>query len=209
MSGLSALASGDVRAARSSFNAVYGQIPGELAPKLALAMACENSGEPDVAESLYATCARTDANYTAPAAFGLARIRAGGGDLNGAIAALDFIPPTSRAFVPARQRRATLLAGAGLGLPSLAEALASIETVTIEPLARARLRADVLGTALREVSTTGNRPEVRVGGIPAREPTLRDGLESAYRELAGLTPDRQERIRLVDAANSARRWTLR
>lgn len=209
MSGLSALAGGDVRAARAAFNAVYGQVPGELAPKLALAMACENSDEPDVAESLYATCARTDANYTAPSAFGLARIRAGRGEVDGAIAALDLIPPTSRAFVAARQRRAGLLAGAGRGLPGLAEALASIETVTIEPLTRAHLRADVLAAALKEVQASGDRPDVRVGGVPAQEPALRDGLESAYRELAGLATDRRERVRLVDAANGVRRWTLR
>ena len=69
------LSTGDPVAARASFNAVYGQVPGELAPKLALATACELSGEPDIAESLYIICARSDANYTAPAAFGLARIR--------------------------------------------------------------------------------------------------------------------------------------
>ncbi len=37
----------------------------------------------DVAESLYVVCARTDANYIAPAAFGLARIRSGRGDVDG------------------------------------------------------------------------------------------------------------------------------
>ena len=72
---------GSRSAARASFNAVYGQVPGELAPKLALATACELSGEPDIAESLYVICARSDANYTAPAAFGLARIRSARGDL--------------------------------------------------------------------------------------------------------------------------------
>ena len=209
MQGLSALVSGDVRAARAAFNAVYGQVPGELAPKLALAMACENSGEPDVAEALYATCARTDANYTAPAAFGLARIRAARGDVDGAVTALDLIPPTSRAFVPARQRRATMLAEAGRGLAGLAEALASIETVTIEPLSRARLRADVLASALHEVTTNGERPDLQIGGVLAREVSLRDGLELAYRHLAGLTPDPRGRIRLVDQANAVRRWSLR
>ncbi len=39
--------------AQSAFNAVYGQVPGELAPKLALAFACETGGDTDVAESLY------------------------------------------------------------------------------------------------------------------------------------------------------------
>ena len=47
MQGLSALQQGDPRAAQSAFNAVYGQVPGELAPKLALASACEASEELD------------------------------------------------------------------------------------------------------------------------------------------------------------------
>ena len=82
-------------AAQSAFNAVYGQVPGELAPKLALAVACEPGGEYDVAEGLYLTCARTDANYIAPAAFGLAAIRSDGATSTGAVPALDLVPPTS------------------------------------------------------------------------------------------------------------------
>ena len=60
-------------------------MPGELAPKLALATACERSDEAEIAEQLYAVCARSDANYIAPAAFGLARIRSARGDLDGAL----------------------------------------------------------------------------------------------------------------------------
>jgi serine/threonine-protein kinase PknG len=209
LSGLSSLAAGDARTARGAFNAVYGQVPGELAPKLALALACEQTDEPDVAEALYATCARTDANYTAPAAFGLARIRIARHDLDGAIAALDLIPATSRAFVEARHRRASLLAAAGRGLPVLADALSSIETVTIDPRERAQLRADVLDAALREVLAHGDQPTLHIGGLPAEEPALRDGLEAAFRQLAALAGDRAERIRLVDAANGVRRWTVR
>ena len=81
--GLAALDTGDFAAAQSAFNAVYGQVPGELAPKLALALACERGGEGDIAEGLYRTCASTDANYVAPAAFGMARIRAARGDVAG------------------------------------------------------------------------------------------------------------------------------
>jgi len=207
--GLSALAGGDVLAARAAFNAVYGQVPGELAPKLALAVSCEQSGELDVAESLYSTCVRTDANYTAPAAFGLARIRAGRQESDGAVAALDLIPPTNRAYVEARQLRAGLLAKAGRGLPGLAEALGSIESVTIDPLDRATLRAEVLDAALQQVIAKGEQPQLRIGGVPAVEPDLRDGLEEAYRQLATLATDRAERVRLVDAANGVRRWTVR
>jgi serine/threonine-protein kinase PknG len=209
MSGLVALARGDNAAAQSAFNAVYGQVPGELAPKLALAVACELSGEYDVAEGLYLTCARTDANYIAPSAFGVAAIRSQRSDLDGAIAALDLVPPTSGAFVRARRQRAGLLAGSGRGLAALAEAMGSIESLTIDVVDRANLSANVFRTALDEVLSKGPQPALHIAGRAATEPELRDGLEAAYRELAGQAPNRQERIALVDQANEVRGWTLR
>ncbi len=48
----------DFESAATSFNTVLGQVPGELAPKLALALACEQTGASDLAEQLYAVCAR-------------------------------------------------------------------------------------------------------------------------------------------------------
>ena len=87
LSGLAALAQGNIEEARAAFNAVYGQIPGELAPKLALALACELSGESEPAEALATVCARTDADYVAPAAFLLARIRRSRGERPRAVAA--------------------------------------------------------------------------------------------------------------------------
>ncbi len=209
MSGLVALAQGRTADAQSAFNAVYGQVPGELAPKLALAVACEIHGEGDVAESLYVTCARTDANYIAPAAFGLARIRSARGDVDGAIRALELVPGTSRAFTSARRRRATLLAESGGGIASLAAALQSLDSLTIDPVDRSRFRVEVLQSALSIVETQGVDPAVSIGGHPASEPHLRDGLEAAYRDLAQYAATRQERVGLVDRANAVRRWTVR
>jgi serine/threonine-protein kinase PknG len=209
LQGLAALAKNDPMAARASLNAVYGQVPGELAPKLALALACELSGEFDVAEAMYEVCARTDANYTAPAAFGLTRIRTSRGDLDGTLAALDLVSATSSAYVEARRQRAGMLARSGRGLVSLAQAMHSIEAVTIDPVDRARLTVDVLGAALTTVLEKGEQPTVQIAGHPAAEDSLRDGVESAFRGLAALTHDDDERIRLVDAANQVRRWTLR
>jgi serine/threonine-protein kinase PknG len=215
LAGLAALARDDAAAAQAAFNAVYGQVPGELAPKLALALACENGGQPDVAELLYLTCLRTDANYTAPAAFGLARIRAArhgsglGDDLSDAIAALDMVPSTSRSFVAARRQRASLLIESGGGLDTLSAALDSVASITLDPRDRAGLRVEVLQAALADVTSGGPRPSVQVGGVPAEPPALRDGLERAYRDLAGLTEQRDEKIRLVDEANKVRRWTWR
>ncbi len=209
ISGLASLARGETTAAQSAFNAVYGQVPGELAPKLALAMACEGSGEVDVAESLYLICTRCDANYIAPAAFGLARIRAGRGDVDGAVAALDLIPTTSRSYTQARRRRAALLAASGRGLPSLAAAMSSVDAIALEPVDRARLNADVLGTALQAVLSDGPQPTVIIGGRPAEEAPLREGLEMAYRQLATFATTREERVHLVDRANEVRPWSRR
>ncbi|MDX6281165.1 MAG: serine/threonine-protein kinase PknG [Kribbellaceae bacterium] len=209
MSGLVALARNDAATAQSAFNAVYGQVPGELAPKLALAVSCETSGEYDVAEGLYLTCARTDANYIAPSAFGLAAIRSTRGDLDGAVAALDLVPPTSGSYVRARRMRAGLLAGSGRGLSALAEAMSNIESVTIDPVDRANLTASIFKTALAEVLGNGPQPGLKIAGREAVEPDLRDGLEAAYRELAGHAHSRQERVALVDLANDVRGWTLR
>jgi serine/threonine-protein kinase PknG len=208
IAGLRALALDDLTAALSAFNAVYGQAPGELAPKLALALACERGGEPDVAERLYLTCARTDSSYTAPAAFGLARIREARGDLAGAVAALDLVTAVNRSYVEARRRRADLLARSDGGLTALAQALDSVAGVMIEPRDRLQLRVAVLLAALAAVDRSGPAPDVLVGGVVADEPTLRDGLEQAYRDLATLTEDERERVELVDAANRSRRWTM-
>ncbi len=207
MGGLAQLEAGDPVAARASFNAVYGQVPGELAPKLALATACEVSGEPDIAESLYVICARSDANYTAPAAFGLARIRRARGDLAGALAALDLVTPTRSSYVEARMSRAQLLATSSGDLRALSDALASVQTVSIDPRARAALKVDVLGSALATVLQDGPSTSVHLGAVPAQEPELRDALEAALREYAVLTDSHEERITLVDQANIVRRWT--
>jgi serine/threonine-protein kinase PknG len=214
VSGIATLAAGDPAQAQAAFNAVYGQVPGELAPKLALALACEQGGQPDVAEQLYLACLRTDANYTAPAAFGLARIRAerkaqGQGELRAAIAALDMVPPTSRSYVAARRQRAELLVQHGHDVDAYAAALDSVEGVSLDARELTRLRIDVLRAALDDVSSKAPRPGVRVGGVPADPDSLRDGLEHAYREMAGMTERREERVRLVDSANRVRRWTLR
>ncbi|GLY13098.1 serine/threonine-protein kinase PknG [Kineosporia sp. NBRC 101677] len=214
LAGLAALARQDPTNAQAAFNAVYGQVPGELAPKLALAVACEEGNQPDIAESLYLTCLRTDANFTAAAAFGLARIRSqrhteGQGELEAAIAALDMVPTTSRSFVSARRQKAALLVGSGAGLDALSAALESVSAVRLDPRDRAQLRVDVLSAALSDVNSGGERPDVTVGGVPAQAPGLQDELETAYRELAQLTEQRDERVRLVDEANRVRRWTWR
>ena len=175
LSGLAALARCDFEAAATAFNTVLGQVPGELAPKLALALACEETGADDLAEQLYAVCAATDANYVAPAAFGSRATRAQNrGDVAGSLDALDLVAPTSGAYVAARRRRADLLTEPAPGLDELRAAAASVENITIDarPTGLAR-RRDPHGGDRRGVRTDGDEPATMIGGVAATEIDLR------------------------------------
>src|SRR5262249_9960776 len=208
MSGLAALARNNNELAQTSFNTVLSQVPGELAPKLALALACDHSAASSVAEYLYAVCAATDANYVAPAAFGLARTREAHGDIDGSLAALDLVPRTSGAYVAARRRRAELLTAPGRGLNDLRLAAESIENIAIDPHDRQAALVRILTAALNEVQEHGDQPTVHIADVSATEPELRVAAERAYRDLAALTPDRATRVQLVDIANSVRPRTM-
>jgi serine/threonine-protein kinase PknG len=135
-------------------------------------------------------------------------VRIARNDVDGALAALDLVAPTSRAYVDARRERASLLARTRTDLPSLAAAVDTVAAVSIDPRDRQELVVTVLQAALTEVQRSGPQPATKVAGIPADEPSLRAGAERAFRQLAALTDDRAERIRLVDQANQVRPRTM-
>lgn len=203
LAGLGALAGGDHAAAQSSFNAVYGQVPGELAPKLALAVACELGGEPDLAETLYRVCASTDANYVTPAAFGLARVRAGRRDAAGTLAALALVPDTSRGYPESQRQRAILLVAEARDAAGIDQALTAVRSSRLEPAVQAEYEQVLLERALALPTFP-----VRLGGQQLDAMTLRGRLEQAYRARASLTADPTGRARYVDLANSIRPWSL-
>lgn len=206
MSGLGSMKSERWAEAQAAFNAVYGQVPGELAPKLALAIACERGDQPEVAEALYLTCVSTDANYVTPSAFGLARIRAARNDLAAAVESLDMVPVTNRWYAESRRLRAQHLVTMGKGLPELATAMDSVRGVRMDDHVRLRFTVEILERALREVHRHGPQRRVLIGDLPATEDQLRLGLERAYRGLAQHEPDRRDD--LVDLANRMRKWSL-
>ena len=86
-----ALLEGEFDKAAADFDTVLATLPGELAPKLALAATAELRGAREDAQRYYEMVWRTDHGYVS-AAFGLARQRALAGDRVGAVAALDEIP---------------------------------------------------------------------------------------------------------------------
>jgi serine/threonine-protein kinase PknG len=199
--------------ARTRFTTVYHALPGELAPKLALGLACELARDHAGAARWYDTVSRTDPAFTG-AAFGLARCLLAT-DREGALAAYDRVPDSSSAYIDAQITRIRCLAGLDQGdtptVDDLLQAGAILEGLELDGEARVKLIAEVLEQALRiaqDGSTVPTRP-VTLLGRELVERDLRLGLERSYRTLARGASSRAERIRLVDRANEARprTWT--
>ncbi|MFZ1374254.1 MAG: tetratricopeptide repeat protein, partial [Nostocoides sp.] len=208
MSGVGALARNDPATAQSAFNAVYGQVPGELAPKLALAIACELSRNEEIAERLYTICARTDAAYVPQAAFALARIRGARGDVDGVQAALALVPQNSSAYPLARQHWAEQLAGHPRSVSDLNLALLTADSAGFGRRRYAEIRVEVYRKALAMIEKAAPAPDAKVGEFAATEDGLKAGLDQALRALAAATDDPIDRMRLVDEANDVRPWSL-
>jgi serine/threonine-protein kinase PknG len=201
--------------ARASFEAVYRNLPGELAPKLALGVATEAAGDHRGAARWYDIVSRTDPAFTT-AAFGLGRCRLADGDRAGAVEALNRVPETSSSYLEAQIAAARALVAVnadGSSFPQVGDlttAGATVGHLNLDGEERASLTRDLLSAALQLVHAGRIQPDpgVTLLGAPLTEQRLRVGLERAYRTLARLAPVRDERIRLVDLANEVRPRTM-
>jgi serine/threonine-protein kinase PknG len=210
--GVSFLAQRQPAAARQAFDRVCSELPGELAPRLALALAAELDGDLDTAGRLYEGVVATDPGFTS-ACFGLGRVREAQGDRAGAVEAYGAIAPPSSLHVEAQLAGARALLSPAAGPPSagqLALASATIERLALDPAVRGELRVRLLETALDQLVSGALEPrdDVRLLGQPLRAVPLRLELERAYRDLARLAKG-AERVRLVDLANRVRPRTRR
>src|SRR5262249_12256700 len=119
--GLVALAARRNTVAEGHFQRVYEEVPGELAPKLALALCAEQLGAGHRARQLCDAVGKRD-RMQASAAFGLARITLARGNRNHAVDILDQIPDVSRHFdaatIGAIRIRAGRLSDDDTGLPT-------------------------------------------------------------------------------------------
>ncbi|MGP0031699.1 MAG: tetratricopeptide repeat protein [Acidimicrobiales bacterium] len=225
------LAADRPRVAQTFFAVVAGELPGELAPKLALALALENAadrsgssppggstvptGADDVDEAarLYDLVAATDPGF-ASASFGLCRVRLSRRDRDGAAAALARIAASSGAHQAAQtalcRLRCADMGGVPPGLSDLASAAAVLEHLKVEPSLRLPLLRDLLGQALRVLTDGRAAPDEHtvLVGTPFTEVDVRAALERTYRSLAKLAGTDGERFELVDLANAHRPRTL-
>jgi serine/threonine-protein kinase PknG len=207
--GLRALAlAGD---ARGAFSAVFDELPGELAPKLALAFAAEASGDLAAAGHYFRLVWTVDQSCTS-AAFGLARMCLAAGDRPGAIAALAGVPGTSSHHAAAQIAAVRILvSGGGQGRVSaddLRQADGRLGQLVVDDVRRQQLTVEVLRAALDWCTTGQPAANGPILGCEPNARALRLGLERSYRALARLTPDEDRRIELVDMANAIRPRTL-
>jgi serine/threonine-protein kinase PknG len=209
-SGLRSLATGAPGAARDAFSAVYDELPGELAPKLALAFAAEAAGDLAAAGYYFRLVWTVDRSYVS-AAFGLTRTCLAAGDRPGAIAALAAVPGTSSYHAAAQVAAVHILVvGDGRGGVSgddLRQADGQLGRLALDDVRRQQLVIEILRAAL-EWCTTGAAGGPPILGCEPNPRAVRFGLERSYRALARLTPDASRRIELVDMANAIRPRTL-
>ena len=220
-----ALAQDSPRSAQEQLKALTLDLPGELAPRLALAVAGELAARQggqdgqDGDERLravardYEIVATTDPSY-ASASFGLARVRLALGDRTGAGAALRRIPAASSAYAAAQIALCRAMCGELPGQPPAVDDLragpVALSGVRGDPQARASLRRDLLIAALAVLERDGTRadPSSQLAGVPLSLQGVRTGLEESFRELAKHAPSHEARISLVDQANRYRPRTL-
>lgn len=208
------LSQGDAAGAAEGFSQVWTQVPGEIAPKLAVAVSAEAAGEVERAAALYQSIVDTDPTYVS-AAFGLARCRVAAGDRSGAVEAFGSVPVSSAGYFDAQLATArtltTELPGGDRPDPGdLATAAATVERLQLDSVERARISVDILEDALVGVQSGSLKeaPQSTLFGEPLTETGLRRGLERTYRELARVAPGAAERNALVDKANAVRPLSL-
>ncbi|NDZ97635.1 protein kinase [Streptomyces sp. SID6673] len=230
-----ALMNDEPELAYERFSDVLQAMPGEVAPKLAVAgtaeligrwFSDENSSSDqhgrritelfDIAAHHYHDLWLTD-HAIVTAAFGLARLAVAAGKVDEAIEPLDEVPPTSRHFNTAR---ATAVLALVHGRPMstitrehIVEAARRVGVMPDSEPRKQRLLLIVLGTALGWVHENPDmdpdlQPTVLLG-YPFTEPGLRAGTERCLRGLARQTRvNRDHRFMLIDLANYVRPDTL-
>jgi serine/threonine-protein kinase PknG len=207
-------------------------MPGEVAPKLAVAGTAELIGYwlsaddfitneqaaqverwYDIARQAYHDLWLTDHGIVT-AAFGFARMLLAEGEIGPAIEPLDEVPMTSRHYGTAQISAILALVhgrpGEELTREELFEAANRFSSIGYDDPRRRRLKLIILGSALGWIDANPDPGQCgEFLGFPFTEQGLRAGTERSLRELARATRDnRAHRFLLVDLANLVRPATL-
>jgi serine/threonine-protein kinase PknG len=204
--GVAALAEDMPVQASQHFERVYSAVPGEAAPKLALAACAEARGEWATADRYYRVVWGTDRTYVS-AAFGLARALIATRNRPEAFDVLCSVPETSNHHTTARLAAADVrvrdVPAQALTADDLVIAGNLLADLELDVSRRAHASERVFAAALAWLPHGGNTGQV-VLGCPLTDVDLRAALEGCYRTLARHANSTRERIALVDSANQIR-----
>lgn len=204
--GVSFMAQGQYDTAAGAFDTCFDEVPGELAPRLAMAIVSELNKRPDDAVHFYRAVSRVDPGY-ATALFGQARLLSAQGKVDEAVNALSLVPQTSSLYVDAQKALAKALISEGgsnkvPGADQLGRAAQTIEALVLTGVDQLNMVQELFTAALAFV--TSGKGTLKLLDKEVKEVEVRLRLEAAYRDLARLAHDDAEKIRLVDLANQVR-----
>jgi len=203
-----ALAQKNIEDAANYFDAVYSEIPGELTPKVALALCLEMQGDLDNAIRLYDLVSTVDPNFTT-AAFGLARCLSACSDRDGAVIAYGRVPAVSIAHTDAVMESVRALIHTkpeAPGKDELVKAAEIFQSIVVDNYAGFRLKADLFLAAIEQGAAGVLKQDASVSllGIALDEHALRVATEQVLRQCAHFTENPELKIKLVDEANRVR-----
>jgi serine/threonine-protein kinase PknG len=170
---------GGADAAQGAFSAVFDDLPGELAPKLALAFAAEAAGDLTTAGRYFRLVWTVPATSSHHAAAQIAAVRI--------LVSSD---------------------GPGVTGDDLRQAGSQLGQLIVDDVRRQQLTVEILRAALDWCTSGQPAGGGPVLGCEPNARAVRFGLERSYRALARLTPDAARRVELVDMANAIRPRTL-
>src|SRR5271166_5451862 len=194
------------------FNLVLNELPGELAPRLALALAAEAANQPKDAIRFYEAVIKTYDRYSS-AAFGLARCYLQNQQIDEAIKAFDRVPQTAALYKEAQIQKA-LTYCAKRTEEAFLKASEIITNLQLEAVVLNETTIKILSQAMEELekgkrNSKAMRPSSKkVLGAALQVTAIKAGLEKAFRQLAVFAQTPAEKIGYADLANAIRPVTL-
>jgi serine/threonine-protein kinase PknG len=205
------LAQGMIRETLATFESIVNELPGELAPKQALARAHEADGALDRAIEYYDSVSKADPSFVS-AAIGLARCHIRRKAYADAAAAFRRVPSTSSRYAFAQTSlvhvlleetpTADLVLQAAIAVEGLEGMVTGLDLHEL----RARVFAAAVGVAVRGMHPRDQSQKVL--GVRFEEKELRAKAEEELRACAHAAPTDAEKISYVDDANAIRPVTL-
>ena len=198
--------------AQQLFYLVYGEIPGETAPKLAIALNSEMAGEWTTAIKYYDLVSRVDPSYVS-AIFGLARCQMQLGDRGSTVSAYQRISATSTLFPQSQMAMVRALIRQKPNPPGVQElksvdiAMKSLkpEGLTYHLLASDVFIAGIDGIVSKVIVAD---PKTLLLGKKLELNDLRAGAEAQLRQCAKFATTLSAKLEFVDRANAIRPITL-